>query len=121
MWTDDPIDGEAHGIAINGSAYVISDGKVVSFFRGVPTASFSTESPTNVLTATAVCANGNIPDRFAVLDARERRVVIYGEDGSLLRQYYHESFEKMTGCALEKTGERLSAFSTTSVSVLTLR
>jgi len=111
VWTSAPVGTNSTGIAINGTVYVASDSEVTSLFRGKPSADFGLELPTNPLRVTAVCADEEVPDRFAVLDTSQRRVLLYADDGSFIRQYFHESFGRMTGCSLDGTGGRIIVFS----------
>jgi hypothetical protein len=119
-WTASPLDVDMDSLAINGAVYVLSDSGVVSLFRGKPTENFSFESPATPLTPTALCAHEEVPERFAILDAPAKRVLLYEDTGTLIRQYFHESFEGMTACSLSDSGTEIAVSSSETIFTFSL-
>lgn len=119
-WNREPIEGHTVSLAINSAIYTVSGNDILSLFRGRPTEGFSLEQPAVSLSVTALCAHEEIPERFVVLDAPTKRVLLYDEDGTLIRQYFHESFADMTSCSLDETGIEIAVSSSETIFTFSL-
>lgn len=120
-WTSTGVGTGSASIAVNGSVYIASDSEVISLFQGKPSEDFTLESPKIPLTATTLCAHEEAPERFVVLDTAAKRVLLYDANGSIIRQYFNESFSSMTACSLNESGTEVSVSSPNSIYVFSLK
>ncbi len=120
VWTVEPLASGTGPLAVNGAVYLADGSGIDSLFQGKPSGDFTFESPNETLTATAVCANEKVPNRFVVLDPPSRRFLLYDERGTMLAQYFNESFDGVTACALDDTGTHVAISSSESVLVVPL-
>ena len=107
-WTKEPMSSETRAIAISENVYGATTTGIQTFFRGKALASFSAGATATPITITAICANEEAPDRFAVVDSTSKRIVLYGSDGRLTTQYFHESFKDASACALSRDGNAVA-------------
>lgn len=120
LWTRETMGTSVRAITVSENIYGASSDGVVSFFRGRPADGFSLELPDSSLSVTAICANPDMPDTFAILDASGKRIVLYAKNGELLKQYYSESLTDMTACAIGKDGIQFLVSSSSRAMALTL-
>lgn len=107
-WTAENPDTGTSSIAVNGNVYAVSPTGIHALFRGRPIEGFVPESPARPVSASSVCADKGMPDRFAVLDPAGNRVLLYAENGDLVRQYFSESFADAVSCAMTPRGDTVT-------------
>jgi hypothetical protein len=108
LWTKEAMNPETGAIAVSENIYGATDSLIQGFLRGKPVASFSLEATTTPVSITALCANEEVTDRFVVVDREARRIVIFGSDGRLIAQRFHESFAGASACSLSRNGNSVA-------------
>lgn len=99
------------GFAVSEDIYIHSESDIAAFFQGKRSSDFTFEKPATPLSITALCANPDAPDVFAVLDSRAKRIIIYSNTGTIIRQLWNSSLDQAMSCALSTDGTRISTSS----------
>lgn len=108
LWTREAMPGDTTAIAVSEAIYGTTGSSVSAFLRGRPSAGFSPEAPSTPLSVTALCANPNVPGIVAVVDAPAKRIIVFSDSGSIVRQFFSESFTDAAACSLRDDGSAVA-------------
>lgn len=108
LWTREPMPARTTAIAVSEAIYGTTGSSVSAFLRGRPAEGFSPEAPSAALSVTALCANPDAPGIIAVVDAPAKRVIVFSNSGSIVRQFFNESFADAGACSLRDDGSTVA-------------
>ncbi len=108
LWTKEPMDTGTTAIAVSENIYGTTASGIQAFLRGKPVAGFALETTATPLVIDAVCAHEEAPDRFATVDRNSKRIVVFGSDGHIIAQRFHESFGSASACSLSRDGNTIA-------------
>ncbi len=80
--------------AIDGSIYILADGQVKQYIQGKKTDFTIEEIEPNLVNATIIKTNTNIPYLY-ILDPNNKRLVIFDKKGKLVKQYISPIFDNL--------------------------
>jgi len=120
LWTKEPMASETRGIAVSEHIYGATTTRIQAFLRGKISTEFSLEAPAAPLSIIALCANEESPDRLSIVDTETKRIIVYGSDGHIISQHFHESFSDASACALSQDGNTVAVSMGKSASIIRL-
>lgn len=107
LWTREPMPEGTKTMTVSESIYGSAGNSVSAFLQGRPSTTFAPEAPSTPLSVTALCANPDAAGIIAV-DAPAKRIVVLSESGTIVRQYFSESFADATACSLKDDGSSVA-------------
>jgi len=118
LWTKTAMSPSTHAISVSENIYGTDGSTLTSFLKGKPSGGFSPENPTSLLTITAICANPDLADRIAILDAPAKRLIIDSGNGMIVSQLFDESLASATSCAINQDGSSVAVSGGTTAETL---
>lgn len=111
----------AISLGVDGYIYLLTtDGKIVKLLKGAPVEFAQTELATPLTAPTKLVINETLKHLY-VLDAREKRVVVYDTTGKLTRQFVFPNARDLRDLAIGGKEDTLYALDGTAVYKMTLK
>jgi len=120
LWTKSAMPSDPRSIAVSENIYGSGPSTLTAFSRGTSAGDFAQERPVTPLTITAVCADADLPDRFVILDAPAKRIILSDGKGSILSQSFNDSLVSATACAISRDGTTVAVAGGTGSSVVAI-
>lgn len=108
LWTREAMPTGTAAIAVSETIYASAGSSVSAFLQGRPSTGFSLEMPSTPFSVTALCANPDTPGIVGAIDAPAKRIVIFSDSGTIVRQYFSESFADAAACSLKDDGSSVA-------------